>query len=109
MPYFRFLAANVCGGILWATGITFLIWFLGAAAEKWMSRASWIALVAATLVGLLVTLLIRRKTSALVRQAEAEVEAEAEAEAEAEDLPADEEGRPVGGRRGARRLALVRG
>jgi membrane protein DedA with SNARE-associated domain len=98
MPYFRFLAANVCGGILWATGITFLIWFLGAAAEKWMSRASWIALVAATLVGLLVTLLIRRKIRALVRQAEAEVEAEAEAEAE--DLPADEEGRPVGGTRG---------
>ena len=61
MPYFRFLAANVCGGIVWATGITFLIWFLGAAAEKWMSRASWIALVAAILVGLLITLLIRRR------------------------------------------------
>ena len=44
-----------------------------------MSRASWIALVAATLVGLLITLLIRRKTRTLVRQAEAEIEAEAEA------------------------------
>jgi uncharacterized membrane-anchored protein YhcB (DUF1043 family) len=48
-----------------------------------MSRASWIALVAAVLVGLAVTLLIRRKTSTLVRQAEAEAEAEARAEAEA--------------------------
>ena len=84
MPYFRFLAANVCGGILWATGITFLIWFLGAAAEKWMSRASWLALVAATLVGLLITLLIRRKTRTLVRQAEAEAEAEARAQVLAE-------------------------
>jgi hypothetical protein len=40
-----------------------------------MSRASWIALVAATLVGVLITLLIRRKTRTLVRQAEAEAEA----------------------------------
>ena len=42
MPYFKFLVANVCGGIVWATGITYLIWYLGVAAEKWMSRASWI-------------------------------------------------------------------
>jgi membrane protein DedA with SNARE-associated domain len=78
MPYLRFLAANVCGGIVWATGITFLIWFLGAAAEHWLSRASWIALVAATLLGLLITLLIRRKTRTLVLQAEAEAAAEAD-------------------------------
>ena len=84
LPYFRFLAANVCGGIVWATGITYLIWYLGVAAEKWMSRASWIALVVAVLVGLLITLLIRRKTGTLVRQAEAEARAEAEAEAEAD-------------------------
>jgi predicted cobalt transporter CbtA len=45
-----------------------------------MSRASWIALVAAVLVGLLITLLIRQKTGTLVRQAEAEARAEAEAE-----------------------------
>ena len=81
MPYFKFLVANVCGGIVWATGITYLIWYLGVAAEKWMSRASWIALVAAVLVGLLITLLIRQKTGTLVRQA-AEAEARAEAEAE---------------------------
>jgi membrane protein DedA with SNARE-associated domain len=87
MPYFRFLGANVSGGIVWATGITFLIWFLGAAAEHWLSRASWIALVAAALVGLLVTLLIRRKTRTLVRQAEAEAAAEAEAEADLSAVP----------------------
>ena len=52
MPYGRFLAANACGGIIWATGITYLIWFLGVAAEKWLSRLSWLGLVAAVLVGL---------------------------------------------------------
>lgn len=93
MPYFKFLAANVLGGIVWATGITYLIWYLGLAAEKWMSRVSWFGLVAAVLVGLAITLLIRRKTGTLVRQAEAEAEAEV-------DLPADNEGRTIGGRRG---------
>ena len=77
MPYFRFLAANVCGGIVWAAGITYLIWFLGLAAEKWMSRLSWLGLVAAVLVGLAITLLIRRKTGTLAREAEALAEAEA--------------------------------
>src|SRR5439155_20119070 len=84
MPYPRFLAANASGGIIWATGITYLIWFLGVAAEKWLSRLSWLALVAAILVGLVITLLIRRKTRTLVSQAEAKAEAEAEAEIEAE-------------------------
>jgi membrane protein DedA with SNARE-associated domain len=82
MPYGRFLLANATGGIVWATGITYLIWFLGVAAEKWMSRLSWLGLVAAVLVGLGITLLIRRKTRTLVSQAEAKAEAEAEARAE---------------------------
>jgi membrane protein DedA with SNARE-associated domain len=72
MPYGRFLFANACGGIIWAGGITYLIWFLGLAAEKWLSRASWIGLVVAVVVGLAVTLLIRRKTSKLVSRQEAE-------------------------------------
>ena len=72
MPYPRFLVANACGGIVWATGLTYLIWFLGVAAEKWLSRVSWLGLVAAVLVGLVITLLIRRKTRTLTREAEAE-------------------------------------
>ena len=74
MPYGRFLLANASGGIVWATGITYLIWFLGVAAEKWMSRLSWLGLVAAVLVGLGITLLVRRKTRTLVSQAEAKAE-----------------------------------
>ena len=83
MPYGRFLVANASGGIVWATGITYLIWFLGVAAEKWMSRLSWLGLVAAVLVGLGITLLVRRKTTTLAREAEARADAEAQAEAEA--------------------------
>ena len=75
MPYGRFLAANASGGIVWATGMTYLIWFLGVAAERWLTRFSWLALVAAVAGGLVVTLLIKRKTAALARQAEAEARA----------------------------------
>jgi membrane protein DedA with SNARE-associated domain len=80
MPYGRFLLANASGGIIWASGITYLIWFLGQAAEKWLSRVSWIGLVAAVVVGLAVTLLIRRRTSKLVSRHEAESAAAEEAE-----------------------------
>src|SRR5690349_2728642 len=84
MPYGRFLLANASGGIIWATGITYLIWFLGQAAEKWLSRASWIGLVAALAVGLAVTLLIRRRTSKLAAQHQAESAAEHEAKSSSE-------------------------
>ena len=75
MPYGRFLAANAGGGIIWATGITYLIWFLGVAAEQWLSRLSWLALVAAVAAGLVITLVIRRKTRTLARQARKQPEA----------------------------------
>jgi membrane protein DedA with SNARE-associated domain len=91
MPYGRFLFANACGGIIWASGITYLIWFLGQAAEKWLSRASWIGLVVAVVVGLAVTLLIRRRTSKLVSRHEAESAAAGQAESAA----AHEESEPT--------------
>jgi membrane protein DedA with SNARE-associated domain len=96
MPYPKFLAANACGGIVWATGLTYLIWYLGVAAEKWLSRVSWLGLVGAVLVGLAITLLIRRKTRTLTREAEARAEAEAQAEmqADAEAVPAETQPAP---------------
>jgi membrane protein DedA with SNARE-associated domain len=109
MPYGRFLLANASGGIIWASGLTYLIWFLGQAAEKWLSRVSWIGLVAALLVGLVVTLLIRRRTTKLVEQHEAaspadeadgpapssEADAPAPAGAADDPAPADEADDPA--------------
>jgi membrane protein DedA with SNARE-associated domain len=91
MPYGRFLLANASGGIIWASGLTYIIWFLGQAAEKWLSRASWIGLVVALLVGVAVTLLIRRRTTKLVEQHEAASpadEADTPAPADEADTPA---------------------
>jgi membrane protein DedA with SNARE-associated domain len=96
MPYDRFLLANASGGIVWASGLTYLIWYLGQAAEKWLSRVSWIGLVVALLIGAAITLFIRRRTNKLVGQHEAEsAAAPAASSAEAAASPAEAEHAPV--------------
>jgi len=66
MPYPKFLMANITGGVAWAAGTTCIIYFLGIAAEKWLSRFSWLGLLAAVLVGLAASLWLKRKTGQLV-------------------------------------------
>lgn len=61
MPYRKFLAANAAGGILWAGGTTALVYYLGIVAENWLSRFSWIGLIVAVLIGIGVTIVVRRR------------------------------------------------
>ncbi|MGE7386819.1 DedA family protein [Streptomyces sp. NPDC004126] len=73
MPYWRFLVANVLGGILWAGGTTAVIYSVGIVAEPWLKRFSWLALLVALLIGLTVTLVLRsrmKKAAAEARAAE---------------------------------------
>ena len=72
MPYPQFLAANATGAIFWAGGTTAVVYYLGLAAEKWMSRFSWVALVLAFVIGVGVTLLLRERTSRAIADLEAE-------------------------------------
>ncbi|MCB0934045.1 MAG: DedA family protein [Mycobacterium sp.] len=72
MRYPYFLAANASGAICWAGGTTAVVYFLGLAAEKWLSRFSWVALVVGLLVGIGVTVLLKDRTRALIEQLEAE-------------------------------------
>jgi membrane protein DedA with SNARE-associated domain len=72
MPYPNFLAANASGGLLWAGGTTAVVYYAGLAAERWLSRFSWIALVIAVLVGIGMTLLLRERTSHLIAELEEE-------------------------------------
>jgi membrane protein DedA with SNARE-associated domain len=72
MPYLRFLAANASGALCWAGGTTAVVYYLGLAAEKWLSRFSWIALVVAVVIGIGMTLLLRERTAKLVAALEAE-------------------------------------
>ena len=72
MRYPHFLAANASGAICWAGGTTAVVYFLGLAAEKWLSRFSWVALVVAVVIGIGVTKLLKDRTTALIKQLEAE-------------------------------------
>ncbi|KJY45123.1 membrane protein, partial [Streptomyces sp. NRRL S-444] len=51
MPYWRFLVANILGGILWAGGTTAVIYSIGIVAEPWLKGFSWVALVLALVIG----------------------------------------------------------
>lgn len=70
MPYWKFLIANVFGGILWAGGTTAVIYSVGIVAEAWLKRFSWLGLVLAVLIGVGSMLIIknRAKKAAAERQ-----------------------------------------
>lgn len=72
MRYRYFLAANASGALCWAGGTTAVVYFLGLAAERWLARFSWVALVLAVIVGIGMTLLLRERTRGLIAQLEAE-------------------------------------
>jgi membrane protein DedA with SNARE-associated domain len=61
VPYRKFLLANAAGGIAWAAGTALAVYFIGKAAEKWLSKFSWIALIVAVLIGIATTLIIKRR------------------------------------------------
>lgn len=61
MPYWKFLIANVLGGIVWAGGTTAVVYYVGIVAEDWLKRFSYFGLAAAVLVGLASMLIVRRR------------------------------------------------
>ncbi|MGH3738675.1 MAG: DedA family protein [Micromonosporaceae bacterium] len=63
MPYWRFLLANMGGGILWAGGTTFVVYQLGRVAHKWLSGLSWTMLALAVVAGAVTFLLVRRSAA----------------------------------------------
>ncbi|MGX1971486.1 DedA family protein [Streptomyces kronopolitis] len=71
MPYWKFLIANVLGGIIWAGGTTALIYCVGIVAEPWLKRFTWWGLGAAVLFGIGSFLLMkhRAKKAAAARAA----------------------------------------
>ena len=72
MPYAHFLAANASGGLVWAGGTTAVVYYLGLAAEKWLSRFSWIGLVIAVVIGAIFTLAMKERTSKAIAKLEDE-------------------------------------
>ncbi|MGV9767849.1 DedA family protein [Micromonospora tulbaghiae] len=65
VPYRRFLVANAAGGLVWAFGTTYLLFYLGQAAEHWLKDVSWAGLVLAVLAGVVSTAWLRRRAKRL--------------------------------------------
>ncbi|MFJ2647768.1 DedA family protein [Streptomyces sp. NPDC087420] len=61
MPYWKFLIANVFGGIVWAGGTTAVIYTVGVVAEPWLKRFSWVGLALAVLIGVGSMLVLRNR------------------------------------------------
>ncbi|MFC9430743.1 DedA family protein [Streptomyces sp. NPDC056987] len=81
MPYWKFLIANVLGGIVWAGGTTAVIYSVGVVAEAWLKRFSWLGLVLAVLIGITSMLVLKsraKKAGEKARQAKAAASAEPE-------------------------------
>ncbi|WP_135241133.1 DedA family protein [Micromonospora aurantiaca (nom. illeg.)] len=65
VPYRRFLVANAAGGLVWAFGTTYLLFYVGQAAEHWLKDISWAGLVLAVLAGVVSTAWLRRRAKRL--------------------------------------------
>ncbi len=72
MRYARFLLANVSGALCWAGGTTALVYYAGMAAERWLTRFSWIALVVAVIFGVIAAVVLRERTSRAIAAIDAE-------------------------------------
>ncbi|MCX4510431.1 DedA family protein [Streptomyces sp. NBC_01619] len=82
MPYWKFLIANVFGGILWAGGTTAVIYSVGVVAEAWLKRFSWLGLVLAVLVGLTSMLILKNRAKKAAERSECATGAETPAPAD---------------------------
>ncbi|MFI6085504.1 DedA family protein [Streptomyces sp. NPDC051217] len=71
MPYWKFLIANVLGGILWAGGTTAVVYSVGVVAEAWLKRFSWLGLVLAVLIGITSMLVIKNRAKKASTQGQA--------------------------------------
>jgi membrane protein DedA with SNARE-associated domain len=68
MPYWKFLVANVLGGIVWAGGTTAVIYSLGVVAEAWLKRFSWLGLVLAVVIGLTSFLVLKSRAKKAAKE-----------------------------------------
>ncbi|MYQ45174.1 DedA family protein [Streptomyces sp. SID4985] len=61
MPYWKFLIANILGGIVWAGGTTAVVHYVGIVAEDWLKRFSYVGLLVALAIGIGSLLIVRRR------------------------------------------------
>ncbi|MCA1216845.1 DedA family protein [Streptomyces sp. 8L] len=68
MPYWKFLIANLLGGVVWAGGTTVVVYEVGKVAEDWLKRFSYVGLVLAVAIGAGSMLVVRHRTKKATRK-----------------------------------------
>ncbi|SHN23702.1 DedA family protein [Actinacidiphila paucisporea] len=63
MPYGRFLIANALGGVVWAGGITAVIYYVGQVAEPWLKRFGYVGLGVAVLFAIGSLVFVKRRAA----------------------------------------------
>lgn len=76
MPYWKFLIANVLGGVVWAGGTTAVIYYVGVVAEDWLKKFSYVGLAVAVLIGLASMLIVKRRAAKMAAEHEEKAEAQ---------------------------------
>ena len=61
MRYWKFLTANLLGGVAWAGGTTAAVYYVGVVAEAWLKKFSYFGLAAAVLIGIGSFVVVRRR------------------------------------------------
>ena len=74
MEYRKFLLANATGGIAWAGTVTAVGYVFGIVAEHWIRRFSWVALLVTIVIGIAITLYVRRRAEKAADGAEEQPE-----------------------------------
>ncbi len=61
MPYWKFLIANLLGGIAWAGGTTAAVYYVGVVAESWLKNVSYVGLAAVVVLAAVAFWVVRRR------------------------------------------------
>ncbi|WP_037915170.1 DedA family protein [Actinacidiphila yeochonensis] len=72
MRYPKFIAANALGGVVWASGMTAIIYYVGVVAEPWIKRFGYFALAIAVLLGIASVVVVKRRSARAHEAAQAE-------------------------------------
>lgn len=68
MHYPRFLIANFCGAVCWAGGTAYGVFLLGQVAEKWLKNFSYVGLIVALVLGVIISTFLRNRLSDRVHE-----------------------------------------
>jgi membrane protein DedA with SNARE-associated domain len=72
VPYRKFLLANASGGLVWAFGTVWAIYWIGEAAEQYLKRFQWTALALVLIAGIVTTWWFKHRAKKVLHEQQPE-------------------------------------